>query len=1135
MALAPTPTAQSPAFSHGSPTIATNATPAAISTPSYHAFHKKEVVVLCVIEGTAKMKEHFAALIDNYIDPIMKQLRTPVIMEGDDKQQRTKITPTLKYGLVVYGDYEPFSAVTVDRKYFTQDFRTFSNMLRNLEFRNGGLLQNATGEGLVAALEMFDMYKQRRHPDSPPPILHCILVAASPPHMTGCRCNIRGKYDNFTLSDIQSALVEESIRLSLITPRKGLTELEALVTNVNSGIGVDVVNAIESADQHQVVKLAGFKLPPPSAVWAGVPPYTGVKRENPTSSPTITSNSPLQSSLDSSASAPKRQKTEDKPQSIQLPPQVPPQLMTQQQPQQPQQQPPPPAPQQQQQQQPPPQQQQQQPPQPQNQISQSSEQTPQEAPQPQVSTQQQGGPQSLAAQTSHQPQQQLPTTMPPQATASLQQQQLLQFLKQAQQQQSQQQQTQQQQQGSGRKPSGGNGIQTAMALAQQLTGQQITDPQTLRLLQQQLPSLLRNPAGLAMLAMQLKQSQAGQTKPTQGPPQQQQPQPQQQQQQQQQPQPTQSSAPTEQSSAATQPTSTIQSRQTPQQMPSAIQQLQAQLQGRQLSPQMQQQLVQIAQRQGPQAVALFLQQHQQAQGQPQQENPVSESLQQVRPTSSLTGAQGASPVVQASPLLGANGQVSLSPVLQSVPLPASPNLSGRSPRTVVNPPSAGRPPQATAQPQGQSNTSPLMGAQQNFLAQFLQQQQQQQQQNNDQSNGAMRTVHAQQILQQLKNAQLQQQQQQQQGQVGQGMQQPATQTPPQPSQLPQQQPVPVQQSPVQQAAAQSAQVRPGNGRVPTVLWSGQITWPMKDTISNQTRPGSVTVYALPVQQQRQGPPFAMEDYMVQSWPKRLVISRLMPAKIMVLQRLAAEHRLPYVQFIPPSADKENDRWLEMLTNTLEQKKMVACVNFAPGVNRFGMVLLYTMRKLVGFLFLKVPIPDLTTAGGPVAMGQAQQAGQPQGGQQQQQQAQQPQPQSQPQPPQQQQGQVQPQGQATPQQPQAQVNQQQLAQFLGQAMAPLQSQQNPAAQQAAALAGLQNIPASMVPGLLQQQMMNPLQRQQLQQLLATAAASGQLPNGLLQQGIGGAANNNAAGGTINLLALQQRLSQMQQQQQHQNPS
>ncbi|KAG2185607.1 hypothetical protein INT44_002400 [Umbelopsis vinacea] len=187
-------------------------TPASLSSPTFAQHnspqipmphpHRKEVVCVFVVEGTAKMQPYFATLFEAYLEPILRQLRAPIITDGDEKQAKTKVTPILKYGLVVYGDYEPSSTVTVDRKYFTSDFSLFHSVFKNINCSQGGILKNAVYEGLVAALELFDEYKLNAEPTSSDPIFHCILVAASLPYNMSVRCNISEKYDRFGLSNI---------------------------------------------------------------------------------------------------------------------------------------------------------------------------------------------------------------------------------------------------------------------------------------------------------------------------------------------------------------------------------------------------------------------------------------------------------------------------------------------------------------------------------------------------------------------------------------------------------------------------------------------------------------------------------------------------------------------------------------------------------------------------------------------------------------------------------------------------------------------------------------------------------------------------------------------------------------------
>lgn len=59
--------------------------------------------------------------------------------------------------MVIFGDYEPGSMVTVDRKYFTSDLSLFQEIFRSISCVDGGIVRNATTEGLVAALEVSCM------------------------------------------------------------------------------------------------------------------------------------------------------------------------------------------------------------------------------------------------------------------------------------------------------------------------------------------------------------------------------------------------------------------------------------------------------------------------------------------------------------------------------------------------------------------------------------------------------------------------------------------------------------------------------------------------------------------------------------------------------------------------------------------------------------------------------------------------------------------------------------------------------------------------------------------------------------------------------------------------------------------
>ncbi|KAI9486701.1 MAG: mediator complex subunit 25 von Willebrand factor type A-domain-containing protein [Benjaminiella poitrasii] len=189
------------------------------NSPQVHVSHqRKEVAVIFVIDGTARMQPHFQVIYEAYIDPIIKQLRSPVISEGEDGQTKTKITPVLKYGLTIFGDYEPLSTNTVDRKYFTSDSIMFQDILKSISCKKGGIIKNAVEEGLVAALELFDEYREEL--DGKELIQHCILISNSIPHQIGARCNLLDKYSGMKLDDIARAMNQANIKLSLISPVK---------------------------------------------------------------------------------------------------------------------------------------------------------------------------------------------------------------------------------------------------------------------------------------------------------------------------------------------------------------------------------------------------------------------------------------------------------------------------------------------------------------------------------------------------------------------------------------------------------------------------------------------------------------------------------------------------------------------------------------------------------------------------------------------------------------------------------------------------------------------------------------------------------------------------------------------------
>lgn len=175
--------------------------------------------------------------------------------EQEDKDKKEKL-PVLKCGLVTFGHYEPYSTIPVKSHYF-ESLARFDELISEIEFLNGGIYENAVAEGLVAALEMFDLHKSQMEPDSPQPIRHCILVSNSHPCPDPVHRNISNKYDEFTIPQIAEEMQNQCIYLSLITPER-VEHLEKLVEMVNQD--VEVHNVTEVIIPSHVVKLANFKL-----------------------------------------------------------------------------------------------------------------------------------------------------------------------------------------------------------------------------------------------------------------------------------------------------------------------------------------------------------------------------------------------------------------------------------------------------------------------------------------------------------------------------------------------------------------------------------------------------------------------------------------------------------------------------------------------------------------------------------------------------------------------------------------------------------------------------------------------------------------------------------------------------------
>ncbi|CAG8526401.1 4468_t:CDS:10, partial [Scutellospora calospora] len=215
-----------------------------------------ECLVVVVLDATYRLEDHSDIIFGTYLRPILKHLKTSYVREQEDKEKKEKV-PVLKCGLVTFGHYEPYSTIPVKSHYF-ESYTRFDELITEIEFLNGGIYENAVAEGLVAALEMFDLHKSQMEPDAPPPKRHCILISNSHPCPDPVHRNISSKYDEYTIEQIVEEMQKQSIYLSLITPERDFTKLEELVEMVNKDI--EVHNATDVIMPSHVVKLANIKL-----------------------------------------------------------------------------------------------------------------------------------------------------------------------------------------------------------------------------------------------------------------------------------------------------------------------------------------------------------------------------------------------------------------------------------------------------------------------------------------------------------------------------------------------------------------------------------------------------------------------------------------------------------------------------------------------------------------------------------------------------------------------------------------------------------------------------------------------------------------------------------------------------------
>lgn len=193
----------------------------------------RDVLCILIIDGTESMADHFKNMYQSFVNPFLAQLRLPVPVEVDG--QKTRITPSLKIGVVIYGDYLPKSTTPLRSHYFTSDFQVLQDNLAAVEFEKGGPCFSAVGEGLCAALEMFDRYRENTTASKAmDPIRHCVLIGNSLPYASPTSLNLREEYDDLPLPAICGKLKEYQANFSIMSTSKLLEPLHGIPNMINA-------------------------------------------------------------------------------------------------------------------------------------------------------------------------------------------------------------------------------------------------------------------------------------------------------------------------------------------------------------------------------------------------------------------------------------------------------------------------------------------------------------------------------------------------------------------------------------------------------------------------------------------------------------------------------------------------------------------------------------------------------------------------------------------------------------------------------------------------------------------------------------------------------------------------------------
>lgn len=217
----------------------------------------RDVLCCLIVDSTSSLRDHFKNIQQSFLTPFLSQLRLPLPVEFEG--QITKFTPSLKLGVVTYGDYLSNSPVV--SHYFTSEHKLVLDYLNSLKFDNGGPCYSVVYEGLCSALEMFDSYQEQSGSESNiEPIRHCILIGNSLPHACNVKFNQKEENDNLSVQGICQKLKKYNVNFSLISTNKLLESLFVIPSLVNSE-SIPVLDYFRAGFDNYIAKLAGV-VPP---------------------------------------------------------------------------------------------------------------------------------------------------------------------------------------------------------------------------------------------------------------------------------------------------------------------------------------------------------------------------------------------------------------------------------------------------------------------------------------------------------------------------------------------------------------------------------------------------------------------------------------------------------------------------------------------------------------------------------------------------------------------------------------------------------------------------------------------------------------------------------------------------------